>query len=220
MSEQEINALMEQYEIIYIKSNKAYSYTVSDTLNASVYNFTINETQYQFELQQTLENGVELIFESYISSLYVVGNGKKYEIPLAEGSEGTTLSFEQGAFVGLDDPVPCTPYGVGKYEQDLDSGRDMDGIMVRNVLDHHPHKIFLNMPYGMNIKQMKRFLNLVDQSTLYIKTFNPWLGELQITQMEMMHGDLVPEVDYWYFDYDKQQVDCKYNAISVEIVEY
>lgn len=220
MSEKEIDTLIEQYEVIYIKSNNAYSYAINDNLNFGIYNFTINETQYQFELKQMLKSGTELIFENYISSLYVVGDGKKYEIPTVKGNEGVTLNFEQGAFVGLDDPMPCSPYGVGKYEQDLDSGRDMDGIMIRNVLEHHPHKIFVNMPYGMNIKQMKRFLNLIDQSTLYVKTFNPWFGEMQTTQMEMMHGDLVPEIDYWYFDYDEQKVDCKYNAISVEIVEY
>lgn len=219
MSEQEIDTLLEEYQIIYVKSSKAYSYTLSSELSAGTYYFTV-DSNYQFVLDKPLPSGATLLFEKYIETLSVVGVGKRYEIPITNGNTGTKLTLTSGAFVGLDSPVPASPFGFGRYEQDLDSGRDMDGVMQRTVLSHHPRKIFLNMPYGMNIKEMKRFLSLIDQSTLYIKAFNPFAGEIQTTQMKMMHGDLVPEVDYWYFDYETQKIDCNYNAISVEIVEY
>lgn len=122
--------------------------------------------------------------------------------------------------VPLDDPKPAAPYGFGYYEQDLDSGRDMDGVMDRNVLDHHPRKLFLNFPYGMSIAQMSKLLNMIDKSTLTVKAFDPKLGSMQTTTMQVMHGDLVPEVDYFYFNYETQKVDAYYNAFSVELVEY
>lgn len=217
MTEQQIDILLENYKMISIFSNKAYSY--NESLSVGTYYFTINSVNYQFTLNEELTNG-ELLFESYISKLYLIQNGEKKKINVIEGTSGTNITLTKGAFVYLNDPAPTSPYGVGKYEQDLDSGRDLDGVMVRNVLDHHPHKIFLNMPYGMNMEQMCRFLNLVDQTTLKVKTFNPWTMGIDITEMEMMHGDLVPEVDYWFYDYETQKIDCAYNSISVEIVEY
>lgn len=122
--------------------------------------------------------------------------------------------------VPLNDPKPKAPYGFGKYEQDLDSGRDISGVMDRNVLPHHPRKLFLNFPYGMNKAQMSKLLNLVDKSTLSVKAFDPWTGDMQTVNMQMMHGDLVPQVDYFYFDYDTQKIDCKYQEFSIELVEY
>ena len=122
--------------------------------------------------------------------------------------------------VPLNNPKPKSSFGHGKYEQDLDSGRDMTGVMDRNVLDHHPRKLFLKFPYGMNMSQMSSLLQLLDKPTLNVKAFDPWTGTMQSTTMSMYHGDLVPEVDYFYFNYDTQQIDCKYLEFSVELVEY
>lgn len=218
MSEQEINNLMESMAFIYIKTDEAYN--LVGALSKGNYYFTIGSNNYQFILDEDLGQNDQILYESYINTLYKIKDGLKTELNVSNGTTGTQITLQSGVYMGLNDPAPESPYGLGKYEQDLDSGRDMDGIVIRNVLDHHPHKIFLNMPYGMNRKQMARFLHLVDQSTLYVNSWNPWKADMDTTVMKMMHGDLVPEVDFFYYDYDKQDIDCKYNAISVEIVEY
>ena len=121
--------------------------------------------------------------------------------------------------VPLDDPKPSA-YKFGYYEQDLDSGRDITGVMDRNVLEHHPRKLFLSFPYGMNIEQMSKLLKQLNKSTLNVRAFSPEEGKITDTAMKLMHGDLEPEVDFFFFDYDTQKIDCKYLAFSVELVEY
>ena len=122
--------------------------------------------------------------------------------------------------VPLDDPKPAPPYGFAKYEQDLDSGRDLTGTMQRNVLAHHPRKLFLKFPYGMNGEQMKKLLSLVDKQTINARAFDPWTNSMQTRTMKLMHGDLVPEVDYFEWNYDLNSIQPVYNEFSVELVEY
>ena len=42
--------------------------------------------------------------------------------------------------------VAVQSYDFSKKEQDLDSGRNLDGVMERNILAHHPRTIDIVLP--------------------------------------------------------------------------
>ena len=114
--------------------------------------------------------------------------------------------------VELSNPAPAPPYNFSKKEQDLDSGRNLNGVMERNILAHHPHTLTLKFP-PMEGGQMTALLQLLDHSTLNVTAFDPFSGSMQT--YVMYHGDLSPSVNI-YTPPDR----ILYNEFTVELVEY
>lgn len=113
--------------------------------------------------------------------------------------------------------LECSSYVFAKMELDLDSGRNLNGIMERNVLAHHPRKITVKFP-PMNSAQMVELLNVLDNSTLTVTAFNPFTASTET--MSMMHGDLIPEV-YWNgINPTTNTQEVLYKEFQVELVEY
>ena len=101
-------------------------------------------------------------------------------------------------------------YDFSKKEIDLDSGRNLEGKMERNVLEHHPRTLDIVLP-PMNKAEMNRHLRIFDKPTLIVSAYDPVEDSIQI--IEMMHGDLNTSL-YWNAD------DMLYNAMKIQLVEY
>ncbi len=121
--------------------------------------------------------------------------------------------------IPLDDPRPAPPYNFSKKELDLDSGRGLDGIMQRNVLDHHARTLDLIFS-GLNGRQMSRLLNIVDKPSMQVRAFDPWTNSMQTASMEVYHGDLNPKITMFDWDYETNQVTPIYEPITIQLVEY
>ena len=110
-------------------------------------------------------------------------------------------------------------YEFDKMELDLDSGRNLNGKMERNILAHHPRKLIVSFP-PMDGYEMQEILTLLDHSTLYVKAFDPFINAMQTTPMEMMHGDLKPKL-YWKVEnINGTEIEVQYQKLQVELVEY
>ena len=106
--------------------------------------------------------------------------------------------------------VEVMSYDFSKKEQDLDSGRNLEGKMDRNVLEHHPRTIDIVLP-PLTREEMNRYLTVFDKSTLRVSAFDIFTNSIQT--LEMMHGDLSPSL-YWNPD------EMLYNAMKIQLVEY
>ena len=113
--------------------------------------------------------------------------------------------------------IECQKYQFAKYEIDLNSGRNLDGVMDRNVLAHHPRKLFVTFP-PKDENAMAELLNLIDNPELNVTAYNPWT-KTNVT-MDMMHGDLIPEIYWDGVDPATDEKEVLYNAFSIELVEY
>ena len=113
--------------------------------------------------------------------------------------------------------LECSSYTFAKMELDLDSGRNLNGVMERNVLAHHPRKITVKFP-PMNSTDMINLLAVLDKSTLTVNAFNPFTGAYE--NMTMYHGDLIPEI-YWNGTNPTTKTqEILYKEFQVELVEY
>lgn len=113
--------------------------------------------------------------------------------------------------------LECSSYTFAKMELDLDSGRNLNGIMERNVLAHHPRKLTIKFP-PMNSTEMVSLLAVLDKSTLTVNAFNPFTGSYE--NMTMYHGDLIPEI-YWNGTNPATNTqEILYKEFQVELVEY
>ena len=101
-------------------------------------------------------------------------------------------------------------YEFNKKEIDLDSGRNLAGVMERNVLAHHPRTIDIILP-PLTREEMHRYLNIFDKSILTVQAFDIFTNSIQT--LVMMHGDLNPSL-YWNPD------EMLYNAMKIQLVEY
>lgn len=101
-------------------------------------------------------------------------------------------------------------YDFSKKEQDLDSGRNLKGVMERNVLSHHPRTIDIVLP-PCDRTAMYNYLKIFDKSTLKIKAFD--IFQNKVVSISMYHGDLNPSL-YWNPD------EMLYNAMKIQLVEY
>lgn len=119
--------------------------------------------------------------------------------------------------VALDFPKPAPPYTFSKKELDYDSGRNILGIMERNVLEHHTRTLDLTFN-DMNGDQMSRLLQLVDKSTLQVTAYDPWYNELRT--YTMMHGDLTPKITMFDWDYTQNKVIARYEPFTIQLVGY
>lgn len=121
------------------------------------------------------------------------------------------MSLIQINGVELDNPAPAPPYNFSKKELDLDSGRNLNGVMQRNILAHHPHTLTLKFP-PMDAEQMSTLLNRLDNPYLNVTAFDPFLNNM--ATYTMMHGDLNPSINIYVTD------RILYNEFTVELVEY
>lgn len=113
--------------------------------------------------------------------------------------------------------LECSSYTFAKMELDLDSGRNLNGIMERNVLAHHPRKLTIKFP-PMNSTEMINLLAVLDNSSLTVNAFNPFTGAYE--NMTMYHGDLIPEI-YWNGTNPTTNTqEILYKEFQVELVEY
>lgn len=106
--------------------------------------------------------------------------------------------------------IEVMSYDFSKKEQDLDSGRNLAGIMERNVLEHHPRTLDIVLP-PCNREKMHQYLSKFDKSSLTVRAFDIFTN--QIETVIMMHGDLNPSL-YWNID------KMLYNAMKIQLVEY
>ena len=113
--------------------------------------------------------------------------------------------------------IDCSSYKFGKMEIDLDSGRNLNGVMERTVLAHHPRKLTLTFP-PMNEASMYSLLGLLDSSTLTVTAYNPFTKTTE--QMTMYHGDLTPEIYWDGINPANNTKEILYKDFSVELVEY
>lgn len=118
----------------------------------------------------------------------------------------------------LNNPKP-SEFSFEKYDQDYDSGRNMKGYLIRNKLAHSVRKLPLTFP-PMNGEQMKTLLALLDKEQMQVKAFDPWANQMQTATMKLYHGDLKPQVDHFFWDYDNNRIDVLYKDFSVSLVEY
>ena len=114
--------------------------------------------------------------------------------------------------VVLDNPSPAPPFILSKKEMDLDSGRNLKGIMQRTVLEHHPRTLTLKFPAGMNEIQMKNLLEVLDKPELDVECFDPFTADKTVAKM--YHGDLTPSIQIYI------EGRIQYDEFSVELVEY
>lgn len=115
--------------------------------------------------------------------------------------------------------VETSDYEFDKMELDLDSGRNLNGVMDRNILSHHPRKLIVSFP-PMDGAEMQSLLTLLDHSTLYVKAFDPFKNAMQTSPMKMMHGDLKPKL-YWKIkNINGIEIEVMYQKLQVELVEY
>ena len=109
-------------------------------------------------------------------------------------------------------------YEFDKMELDIDSGRNLNGKMERNVLSHHPRKIIAKFP-PMNQSSMQNLLNILDHSTLTVNAYNPFTGAME-NNIKMYHGDLKPTM-YWKVEnIAGTAIEVLYQELQVELVEY
>lgn len=109
-------------------------------------------------------------------------------------------------------------YEFDKMELDIDSGRNLNGKMERNVLSHHPRKIIAKFP-PMNQSSMQNLLNILDHSTLTVNAYNPFTGAME-SNIKMYHGDLKPTM-YWKVEnIAGTAIEVLYQELQVELVEY
>lgn len=106
--------------------------------------------------------------------------------------------------------IAVMKYDFSKKEMDLDSGRNLEGVMERNVLEHHARTLDIVLP-PCNRDQMHNYLKVLDKPVLTVRAFDIFTN--QIETVIMMHGDLNTSL-YWNPD------DCLYNAMPVQLVEY
>lgn len=119
----------------------------------------------------------------------------------------------------LNDPKP-SGFTFEKYDQDYDSGRNMKGYLLRNKMEHSVRKLPLSFPAGMNGEQMKKLLAIVDKEVMQVKAFDPWQNQMMTVTMKQYHGDLKPEVDHFFWNYELDKIDVFYKEFSVNLVEY
>ena len=106
--------------------------------------------------------------------------------------------------------VAVKSYAFSKKELDLDSGRNLNGVMERNVLAHHPRTIDIVLP-PCDRTAMHNYMVLFDKPELTIKGFDIFTN--QIETFYCMHGDLNPDI-YWNPD------EMLYKEMKIQLVEY
>lgn len=106
--------------------------------------------------------------------------------------------------------IEVMSYDFSKKEQDLDSGRNLEGYMERNVLEHHPRTIDIVLP-PLTREEMHSYLKRFDKPEITIRAFDIFTNNIET--IVVMHGDLNPSV-YWNPD------EMLYNPMKIQLVEY
>ena len=101
-------------------------------------------------------------------------------------------------------------------DQDLDSGRNLAGIMERNLLEHSVNKLTVIFP-PQNGDERAATLQLLHKEELICDFLSPYSNSIE--RHIMMHGDLKSAL-YWNVVNENGQDEILYNAFTVELVEY
>lgn len=101
-------------------------------------------------------------------------------------------------------------------DQDLDSGRNLAGIMERNLLEHSVNKLTLIFP-PQNGDERAATLQLLHKRELNCKFLSPYSNTIE-THI-MMHGDLKSAL-YWNVVNQDGKDEILYKEFQVELVEY
>lgn len=107
-------------------------------------------------------------------------------------------------------------YTWSKKEIDIDSGRNLYGIMERDIAEHHPITLKVIFP-PQNLTERSQLLTLLDNSYMTVRALNPKTGTL--TEHICMHGDLDSSI-YWSVDNENSNTEILYKQFSVDLVEY
>lgn len=101
-------------------------------------------------------------------------------------------------------------------DQDLDSGRNLAGIMERNLLEHSVNKLTLIFP-PQNGDERAATLQLLHKKELNCKFLSPYSNTVETHTM--MHGDLKSAL-YWNVVNQDGKDEILYKEFQVELVEY
>lgn len=119
---------------------------------------------------------------------------------------------------GTDITEYISSYELDKMELDIDSGRNLNGVLERNILSHHPRKIIASIK-PVSGTEMASLLTLLDNPRLTVNGYNPFTNSMT-GDMTMYHGDLRP-VLYWKVEnVEGNSVEVLYQTLQIELVEY
>lgn len=107
-------------------------------------------------------------------------------------------------------------YLWSKKEIDIDSGRNLKGVMERDIAEHHPLTIKAIIP-PQHQEERQETLTLLDNSTLIVTLYNPRTGKEE--QHIMMHGDLDSEI-YGNWELEDGTNEILWKEFSIDLVEY
>jgi len=109
-------------------------------------------------------------------------------------------------------PVPAT-LKVAYYTVELDSGVNMQGTMIHNVVNHK-QKFFITTP-PLDETALATFLGLVKPNDLTIIYYDVFNNNAETTGY-FYHGDIVVE-PIWIRDIN--MTDVLYNSVEVNLIE-
>lgn len=101
-------------------------------------------------------------------------------------------------------------------EIDIDSGRNLKGVMERDIAEHHPITLKVTFP-PQNQTERQRVLNLINHPYLETTCFSPLSGTMETHTL--MHGDLDSQI-YWSVESINGDDGIMYQSFSVDLVEY
>lgn len=116
---------------------------------------------------------------------------------------------------GTDLSDKVMSYKFSKKELDLDSGRNLEGVMERNILPHHARTLDIVFP-PCDGSTMSNILAVLDNPNLIVTAFDPVAGGEQ-SNIHMYHGDLNPEI---LIATANNPNDWLWNTLTVQLVEY
>lgn len=112
-------------------------------------------------------------------------------------------------------------YHVSKKPLDLDSNRDGDGILKRNVLDHVPYTVSFNLRNNLNNIQIQHFMSIVRsqftisrERKLVLEFYNPEDDNYISQDVYLVDPDFIID----HIDLKSNQVF--YREISIKFVGY
>ena len=112
-------------------------------------------------------------------------------------------------------------YHVSKKPLDLDSNRDGDGILKRNVLDHVPYTISFNLRQNLNNSDVQFFMRTIrnnftiaKERKLSLEFYNPEDDNYITQDVYLVDPDFIID----HIDMDRKQVF--YREIQIKFVGY
>lgn len=117
----------------------------------------------------------------------------------------------------IDDyPEEVMDYTWSRKEIDIDSGRNLYGVMERDIAEHHPITIKATFP-PQNLADRSATLTRLNNPYMRVRCLDADIGGL--AEHICMHGDLDSSI-YWSVDDENDNPEVMYKAFTVDIVEY